>query len=918
MSTNSNTNGPASPNTRRNARERADAALRTSSIGRIGGGPVFIPAVPPVREGSARRKQAAANAAQSRNYGTMEGNGSNVVFRASSMPVHFSRMVYVRRAPKQLTVAQQSARLAEKAKKNYFHGSFTSAHGAVFTVPNRAQLMATNRPSRAPSMGSRPSNSRNTSMTARRPPPIALDLVPSASAMKKVSPLQGTLSSSREGSFTAASKPGVSGFLKEPIVLPRRSYSAGARLGELHATELQNSFRKLKVAPVGDPTLAPVAEMDFRDSSPDLLAVQLMRDHSAARHERQLLSPTTIARASRALRAFEERKVRMPSKSFLNTKEIGYAGGTMAVPEHTPLVLATPKAEQRATAAVASASSSGLGAATLLSPLRRVQINSDADENVAEENADYAETNDGSFESQDNISWCGATMDLLYLAAPAAVSICFTFSMSVVPLAFVGSYLGPRELTGASVGYFLISILISYPMVGLTFALDTLCSHEYGRDPLSPEMGLVLQRGALINMIMLAPLCGLIYFLDRILVPIYGEVIAKEAEEFLTYSPLYLVPMVLFIAFNKFLNNQMQPHIPMIALTAGVIMTPFLQLKLTPMGVRYTMLGMAITAWFQLVVVVVITLFKPETRITLGKWRIAEALDWTDVKEYMKLAIPSAIFVAAEASSFDVTVLLCARFGEVDGAAWSAIMNSLFIFASLSGGLSASACANIGRCIGAFEPVSAKRFVLVSILVAFLLGLIDSAILVTFFDFFMSLFGTQDKTLGLAREVLFMLPIFHICDSVQFTFQGIFSGMGKNHLGAVILLTSLWGIGVPLSFILGHYLGYRMFGVCVGITVGLCIEAPAMVYAVSTMDYVVVCEKFVEDEESEETDETEESEESEEYDEEYVEEMMRRSGISIVSSSEVSEGNTEHYRKLLPPRRRGRPRMTVEYHDEDE
>ncbi|KAK7201777.1 MatE [Novymonas esmeraldas] len=899
---------PSSPNTRRAARERADAALRTSSIGRVGAAPVFVAAVPPTRDGSVRRRH---HAHEHRHYGTIPDNSTgsaNVVVRSASMPVHFSRMVYVRKHPRQLTVGQQSARLAEKAKKNYFHGSFTSAHGAVFTVPNRAQMMATTRPSRATSMV-RPAAAAQGSAPSRRPPPISLDVAPTTSALKKSavsSPQTG--SSSRDASYTASPGPRSElKFLDEPIVLPRRAMSADASIGGHHhhhhhlpeaacpAGKLHNSIAST------DPSAPQPAKMTFGDSSPDLLALQTMRDNSATERQRQPLSPTTISRAARALRAFEERKVRMPSGSFSNAREVNYAGGVIPVPDHTPLVLAPKKDEEPPTATAP----------------RRVHINSDAEENVVEEGSTgLGASQSGSFDSQDNLSWCGATMDLLYLAVPAAISICFTFSTSVVPLAFVGSYLGPRELTGASVGFFLISMLITYPMIGLTFALDTLCSHEYGRDPLSPEMGLVLQRGALINLIMLVPLCCCIYFLDGILVPLYGAALAKEAEEFLVYSPLFLTPLVLFIAMNKFLNNQMQPHLPMIALTAGVVVTPFLQMKLTPMGVRYTMVGMAITAWFQLIVVVVLTFAKPETRITLGKWRIAEALDWADVKEYMKLAIPSAIFVAAEASSFDVTVLMCARFGEMNGAAWSGIMNCLFIFASFSGGLSASACANIGRCVGAYEPVNAKRFVLVAIFSAVVLGLIDSVILVVFFDKLMALFGTQGKTLALAREVLFLLPVFHVSDAVQFTFQGIFSGMGKNYMGAVILLTSLWGVGVPLAFILGHYLGYRMFGVCVGITVGLCIEAPVMVYAASTMNYVAVCEKFMEDEEDEETEDSEESEESEEYDEEYVEEVMRRSGISI-SSTEVTEGNTEHYRKLLPPRRRGRQRTVVEYQDDD-
>ncbi|KAG5475309.1 hypothetical protein LSCM1_03422 [Leishmania martiniquensis] len=882
---------PSNSNTSFTAQRCDDAASRTFSLGRENAASALL------FEGSARPRHASPH--RQRNYGTMRESRFGMV-RSASMPETLSCVVHVRKHSRQRSVAQQSAWLAEKAKQNFFHGSFTSAHGSVFTVPNRAQQMATNRPSLGPLMR-RPSISRNTSAAPRRPTPISLIVAPAVSAMKNSAGLSSAAGvDSREGSYLRAlSPPKDWSFEEELIVLPRRSVSTDARLGEHHGVDTNAAAGRLRrtIRSVNSSTEG-VAKMEFRESSPDLLAVQLMRDRRAEQEKRQPLSPATIARALRALRAFEERKVRMPSGSYSNARVITYAGNVIPVPDHTPLVLSAAKSERSTRAEVP----------------RCVHINSDAEDNVVDDATTVSGGDeDENVEFQESFSWCGAAMDLLYLAMPAAVSICFTFSISAMPLAFVGSYLGPRQLTGASVGFFLISILIIYPMIGLTFALDTLCSHEYGRDPLSPEMGLALQRGALINLIILLPLCVCIYFFHGILVPLYGEALAQEAEQFLLYSPLYLIPMVLFIAVNKFLNNQMQPHIPMIALTAGVLVTPFLQLKLTPMGVRYTMVGMAITAWLQLAVVMVVTVFKPETRITLGRWRPTEALDWTHVKEYMKLAIPSAIFVAAEASSFDVTVLMCARFGEMDGAAWSSIMNCLFIFASIPGGLSASACANIGRCIGAYEPACAKDFAAIAICTTFAMGLFDSALLVMFFDQLMSLFGTQGSTLALAREVLFLLPVFHVCDAVQFAFQGIFSGMGRNYVGAVILLTSLWGVGVPLAFTLGEYFNYRMLGVCAGITVGLCIEAPVMAYAASTTDYVAVCEKFMEDEESAVT---EESEASEAYDDEYVEEVMRRSGISI-SNAEVMEGNSEHYRKLLPPLRRGRSRRVARYQDED-
>ncbi|CCW60993.1 unnamed protein product [Phytomonas sp. EM1] len=492
------------------------------------------------------------------------------------------------------------------------------------------------------------------------------------------------------------------------------------------------------------------------------------------------------------------------------------------------------------------------------------------------------------------------------------MSILFTFGMSVVPLAFVGSNLGESDLTGASVGYFIMCILVMYPIIGLTFAMDTLCSHEYGRNPVSTELGLILQRGVLINLLLLIPLCLLLFNLHPLLLYLYGPTITQTAEAFLTFSPLYIFPMMMLIAMTKFLNNQMQPQIPLIALTTGFFLMPLVQLKLTPWGVTYTMVGMAITAWLQLTVVLAITFAKPETRATLGAWRISEALDWTDVKKYLKLAIPSAIFVAAEASSFDFTVLLCAQINAIQGAAWSGIMNTSFIFASFAGGLSTAACANIGRCIGANEAESARRYVILAVVLALACGLLNSVVLVAFYDFLMSLYGIQGPTLLLARQVLFILPFFLIADSIQFTFQGIFSGLGKNHFGAAILLVNLWCIGVPIAFILGQQLNFQIVGICLGITFGLCIEAPCMIFAVSIIDYQDICDKFAEYDDEEE----ESEEEEEEFDEEYIEEMLRRSGISI-PINEMSE--SYDYKRLRPPRQRGRKRSYVFMnHNEDD
>lgn len=444
----------------------------------------------------------------------------------------------------------------------------------------------------------------------------------------------------------------------------------------------------------------------------------------------------------------------------------------------------------------------------------------------------------------DEISWSAALLNFFFLSFSGTFVIAFTFAFSVLPLAFVGNYLGELCLTGASVGYFVLSIVVLYPTLGMTVAIDTLCSHEYGRDSSSQRFGIFLQRGIFVSLAIFIPTCFVIYKIDYLLLKIYSAEVTSVAMEFISYMPLLVPPMIVFAAFTKFLFNQMQSHMPLIALAAGFFLSFFVQIKLTPMGVRYTMIGMCITIWWQLFVIIVMTFYNSQTRHSFGGFSLSQALQRDEVIEYLKLAIPSAILICAEASSFDFTILLCASLGKQAGAAWSGIMNVLFIFASIAGGMSASACMNVGYCVGAHRPNSLRTFVKISFASVLVVGVVNSTIFYCFFDFLMSLFGTKGATLELARKTLFMLPLFHIADSVQYMTQGIFSGLGKNHLGAFILLVSLWGVGIPLAFLFGVYLQYGIFGVCLGMTTGLCIEAPAVVAFLYKMDYNVVCDAF--------------------------------------------------------------------------
>lgn len=125
--------------------------------------------------------------------------------------------------------------------------------------------------------------------------------------------------------------------------------------------------------------------------------------------------------------------------------------------------------------------------------------------------------------AHETVSWTDAAKELVPLSIPSFITMALTYGLTAIPLGFIGSHIGEEKLTGASIAVFIISIVAQYPIFGLTFALDTLASHEYGRNPDSDVLGVLLQRGIIVNLAFCFPVSFfLVFWSQSVLTPIYG------------------------------------------------------------------------------------------------------------------------------------------------------------------------------------------------------------------------------------------------------------------------------------------------------------------------------------------------------------------------------------------------------------
>ena len=474
-------------------------------------------------------------------------------------------------------------------------------------------------------------------------------------------------------------------------------------------------------------------------------------------------------------------------------------------------------------------------------------------------------------------SWEASCEQLIINAVPSGVAMVLNQLIQFVSLTYVGQELGHYGIAAHSIGYFFLSVLILFPSIGMTFACDTLFSQTLGRDPSCVrEIAEILSRSLFISCLLLVILTVLLlYSRDFIIVPLYGPGrLANGISEWLSYSPLYLWTTVLSHSYRKLACSLLKPQLVTWPLAAGVLTVLLVG---RPM-VRYFGLagasmasGIGMSAMF--ISMIYVLRRDPVVGPRLERCAVPHksvVCAWPKMVQYLRLGIPSAIFVTAESSSFDISGIIAGQLDSVSAAAWSILLHTTVLFFSFTVGVSTAASALVGRAIGQSREHQARRYALLAVLLALGFSSCSSLLFVTFYTFTFGMTSPGELVLEKIHAILWLLPLFHILDCVQIAFQGIFSAAGLNHVGATVLLLTLNFVGLPLAWALGlrkfdssstassfasvhtenhtvtasphilqhlfsfafqtawlqHFSGIA--GICAGLTVGLCLEVPIL------------------------------------------------------------------------------------------
>lgn len=418
----------------------------------------------------------------------------------------------------------------------------------------------------------------------------------------------------------------------------------------------------------------------------------------------------------------------------------------------------------------------------------------------------------------------------LVLAAPIIAAQLSFVSMGAVDSMLAGR-LGASALAAVAVGsnlFFLAFVLF----MGLFMAVSPVVAQRLGAGRPPAETGAFL-RAAL----RMAVAAGLVWTLLLVLFGRPALALLELPAQTTANAWHYLLctaasPVAFCLSFV--LRNAAEAHgLTRVPLYAGLVgfsvnggvgyLLLFGHLGLPPTGPMGTGIALSLAAWSMVAVYALAYRRLPMLR-ALQVFR-GPAAGAESRRELLRVGLPIAAILTAEASLFMLGALLAARFGEDVVAAHQVAINfaSVSFMVPLAVGLATTV--RVGLAAGAGDAAAVALRGRVGMLLGVAFALCSASLMALAPEFIVGLYTDAERVRPLAIGFLAYAAVFQIADCIQATANGALRGIKDTRVPMLITVTAYWIVGLPLAVALAFHSPLGPTGIWWGFIAGLAVAA---------------------------------------------------------------------------------------------
>ena len=423
---------------------------------------------------------------------------------------------------------------------------------------------------------------------------------------------------------------------------------------------------------------------------------------------------------------------------------------------------------------------------------------------------------------------------ILEIAIPSTIAYIAHIGYNVSDNIMVGRFLGTESLAIAGIAgsIYFIFLLLGWGSTGIIAALVSEATTKNDNAIVTR----VLQNSLLFSFIVGVTISLLLFFFSGKLVLIFNEQ-AQLDERIIKYLKiLSFAPMaaMTFFALERFSEGINKAKYAMFTVLITNILNVCLNYSFLTGSFGMPNLGINSTA----VATTIANISEAIILFTfLKKDRIAKQfmhfklkyLSLDKLKLIALVGLPGGLFAFSESAAFNVAGFIASNVSVNDVAAHQIIYWTISTFLTPIFGFTVAATARIAYNVAKNEHKLAFQIGAYLLIATVMYMLVAMSVLLIFKDNILWFVIKDDAygriTFELVATTLFIIFFIEIIDAVQFMGGGILRGYKDVKLPLVFAIFSYWGLCIPLGYFFAINQGMGVYGIWLGIGIGLCFQS---------------------------------------------------------------------------------------------
>ncbi len=377
---------------------------------------------------------------------------------------------------------------------------------------------------------------------------------------------------------------------------------------------------------------------------------------------------------------------------------------------------------------------------------------------------------------------------------------------------------------GLSVSIF---FLISIFGIGLITATASLVSSERarGNDKSLPfflrdsiVIGLIT---ALILFLIMIGIIGLLPYLDQ------KPEVVTEAKPFLFLLALSIFPMNLYMSGKNLCDGYFLTLSPMIITFGALMLNIFLNWLFIYGHWGIQPMGLIGAGWATLIARVAMALailwfiFKSKTIGYSTKSVFNLDFKTNYIKPILKLGVPSGFQYFFEVAAFSGAAILAGVLGAIPQAAHQIAINVASFTFMFAVGIAVSGSIYVAENYAHNDMKGARKYGLSAMWLVVAVELVFALLLVIFHQIIPHWYSNEKEVLLIASRLILIASVFQVVDGIQAVSLGLLRGLHDTKFPSILTFVAYWLIGIPLSWYLGKYTSWGIYGIWWSLTLSL-------------------------------------------------------------------------------------------------